>query len=132
MTVFVDTSALYAAADQEDAEHRRSVAAWSDLLLRSVTLLTTNYVLLETSALLQSRLGHSALRAFHQDVYPLLSVDWISLERHRAGVEAVLTAARRKLSIVDCVSFHTMRSQSVQTAFAFDPHFREQGFHLIP
>ncbi len=132
MTVFIDTSAFYAVFDRDDSNHNPARAAWARLLREAGTLLTTNYVLVETSALLQHRLGVAALRAFHEDVAPLVSVDWISEHRHRAGVDAVLAAARKKLSLVDCVSFQTMRERGVRTAFCFDAHFREQGFELIP
>ena len=62
----------------------------------STGLLTTNYVLLETSALLQSRLGIGAVRAFHEDVEPLLSIEWISADRHHAGLEAVISAGKEE------------------------------------
>jgi len=65
-------------------------------------------------------------------VTPLLQVDWVTEERHRTGMEAVLAAARKKLSLVDCVSFQTMRTRGVRTAFCFDAHFREQGFTTKP
>jgi len=45
---------------------------------------------------------------------------------------ALLAADRRKLSLVDCGSFHVMRTRVVRTSFAFDPHFREQGFDVLP
>ena len=132
MTVFVDTSALYAAADGNDSACRRAVATWTDLLEQNATLVTTNYILLETSALIQHRLGLARLQAFHQDVFPLLSVEWVTPDRHRSGVEATLTSARRQLSVVDCISFQTMRELGIHTAFAFDTHFRQQGFRCIP
>jgi len=62
----------------------------------------------------------------------VLQVDWISEEQHHAGVAAMLAAARRKLSLVDCVSFQTMRYHGVRIAFCFDAHFREQGFETKP
>jgi len=89
-------------------------------------------VLVETTALLQHRIGVAAVRALHEEVTPILQVDWVSEERHRAGLEAVLAAARKKLSLVDCVSFQTMRNRGVRTAFSFDAHFREQGFSTKP
>jgi len=58
----------------------------------------------------------AAVRALHEEVTPLLQVDWVSEEQHRAAVEAVLAAARKKLSVVDCVSFQTMRNRGVRTA----------------
>jgi len=130
--VFVDTSAFYAVVDRDDENHPRALCAWVDLLNGDTRLLTSNYVLLETSALLQHRIGAAALRAFHQDVRPLLDVEWITNERHQAAVEATLTAGRRKLSIVDSISFQTMMERGVRTAFCFDRHFREQGFEVIP
>jgi predicted nucleic acid-binding protein len=132
VTVFVDTSAFYAVVDHDDENHARAARSWNELLDGDATLLTNNYVLVETSALLQHRLGLAALRAFQQDVVPLLTIDWIGQQRHQAGVEAVLAAARKKLSVVDCISFQTMREYGVQQAFCFDQNFRQQGFATIP
>jgi uncharacterized protein len=132
VTVFLDTSGLYAVFDRDDANHSRAKSAWVEWLHEGAVLLTNNYVLLETAALLQNRIGVTAVRALHEDVTPLLQVDWVSEEQHRAGVEAVLAAARKKLSLVDCVSFQTMRTHGTRTAFCFDAHFREQGFTTKP
>jgi predicted nucleic acid-binding protein len=82
--------------------------------------------------LLQHRLGIAAVRAFHEDIFPMLVVDWISQERHQAAMEALLIAGRKKLSLVDCTSFQTMRQRVVQTVFCFDRHFHEQGFEVLP
>jgi predicted nucleic acid-binding protein len=49
---------------------------------------------------------------------------------HRPG--AALAAGRKKLILVDCVSFQTMRQHGVRIAFCFDAHFREQGFLVKP
>ncbi|MBM3749106.1 MAG: type II toxin-antitoxin system VapC family toxin [Acidobacteria bacterium] len=132
MTVFVDTSAFYAVLDRDDSNHEAARAAWERLLRGSAVLLTSNYVLLETSALVQHRLGVAALRALHQDVVPILRVEWVTEAQHRAAVEALLTAARKKLSLVDCVSFQLMRDSGVRQAFCFDKHFQEQGFGTTP
>lgn len=132
MTVFLDTSGLYAVFDRDDSHHSRATAAWAEWLREGAILLTNNYVLLETAALLQHRIGIAAVRALHEEVTPLLRIDWVSEEQHRAGVEAVLAASRKKLSLVDCVSFQTMRNRGVRTAFCFDAHFREQGFATKP
>jgi len=131
VTVFVDTSAFYAVLDRDDSNHERASRTWTRLLRESSTLRTTNYVLLETCALLQHRLGLPALRSFHEDVVPLLEVDWILGSRHQAGIEAALAAARKKLSLVDCVSFQVMRAHGLRDVFCFDAHFREQGFEIV-
>jgi uncharacterized protein len=132
MTVFVDTSAIYAVLDADDANHAGADRSWRQILEQRSALLTTNYVLLEISALLQARIGLAPLRTFHEDIAPLLQIDWISERQHHMAVGTVLTAERKKLSIVDCVSFQCMREHGVRAAFCFDRHFREQGFETIP
>ncbi len=131
MSVFIDTSAFYAIADAGDRCHARAKVSWAALVGDEPDLVTNNYVLLETATLLQNRLGLAALRAFEEDVVPLLTVQWISEDEHRIAVRTVLTASRRKLSIVDCTSFQTMRGAGIRRAFCFDDHFREQGFDVV-
>ena len=57
MSTFVDTSALYAVLDADDERHTAAGAQWDRLLAGREALHTTNYVLVETTALLQSRIG---------------------------------------------------------------------------
>ena len=133
MTCFVDTSAFFAVLDADDLNHGSAKAEWESLLADSRTILvTTSYVLVETLALLQHRLGLEAVRVFDEDIYPLLRVDWVDADRHRSGMSGILGALRRSLSLVDCVSFDTMRGLGVRAAFTFDPHFAEQGFDCRP
>jgi predicted nucleic acid-binding protein len=127
----MDTSAFYALLDRDDAHHARAKRAWTDLLQAVHTLVTSNYVLVETFALLQNRLGIEAIRAFHDDLLPLINIEFVTSGTHRSGVAALLSASRRELSKVDCVSFEIMRTSGINTVFAFDKHFKEQGFTLI-
>jgi uncharacterized protein len=132
VVVFVDTSALIAVLDRDEERHAKAVRAWQELVERSELRLTTNYVLLETAALAQKRAGLDAVRALQDDITPVLTIEWISADLHARGIDAALAAGRRKLSIVDCISFLAMRRHHVTTAFAFDAHFGEQGFTVIP
>jgi predicted nucleic acid-binding protein len=131
MSVFVDTSALFAVLDADDQNHERAERAWANLLTQEIELICTNYVLVETSALVQHRLGMEAVRVLQEDVVPVLRVEWVDKNAHNAGVTALLIAARRQLSLVDCVSFDTMRRLGIRRAFTFDRHFIEQGFEHI-
>ncbi len=132
MRVFIDTSAFYALLDRDDENHRKAKNAWADLLKKDDTLVTNNYVLVETFTLIQHRLGVDAVRGFQNDILPLLNIEFVVPELHRPGVSALLAASRRNLSLVDCVSFEMMRTLEVKMAFAFDPHFKEQGFNTLP
>ena len=74
MSVFVDTSAFYAVLDADDEEHLAATRAWERLVKSEEALFTSNYVLVETLAILQNRLGVEAVRAFEDAVAPLLRV----------------------------------------------------------
>lgn len=132
MTVFVDTSAFYAILDADDQNHEQARRAWNDLVTQEADLVCTNYVLVETFALVQHRLGIEAVRALQEDILPVLRVEWVDESVHEASTAALLIAARRQLSLVDCTSFETMRRLGIKTAFTFDRHFAEQGFDNIP
>jgi len=128
VSVFVDTSALVAVLHAADENHARAARSFRALLESDEELVTTSYVLVETVALLQHRFGLAAVRGFQDAVVPVLGVVWVDAELHAEGAAALLTAGRRELSLVDCVSFACMRRQGLTRAFHFDRHFRDQGF----
>jgi predicted nucleic acid-binding protein len=132
MNVFVDTSALYAVLDADDQNHQPAKQTWMDLITQEADLVSANYVLLETFALVQHRLGMDAARTLQEDVVPMMRIEWVTEAHHGIGVTALLTASIRKLSLVDCIAFEIMRRQGIKTAFAFDRHFLQQGFVTIP
>lgn len=132
MAIFVDTSAFYAVLCANDPHHAAARLVWEQLLLNDEILICTNYILLETLALLQHRLGIEAVRVFQEDIVPCLHIEWISAERHQTAVDALLISGRRTLSLTDCSSFEVMRKLHLFTAFAFDSHFSEQGFNCLP
>jgi predicted nucleic acid-binding protein len=132
MSFFVDTSAFLAVLDADDENHQNAREKWEELISQNAVLVCSNYILVETFALIQNRLGLEALRAFQEDVVPLLTIHWVNESAHQVGVMGVLAAAKRNLSLVDCVSFDVMRQLGIKSVFAFDRHFKEQGFECIP
>lgn len=130
MRIFIDTSAFLAVLDADDENHLPARQTWEGILTSGASLICTSYVLVETYALVQRRLGMEALRTFHEDIVPLLQVEWVDSELHQQGANALLTASRRNLSLVDCTSFAAMRRLGIRRVFAFDKHFSEQGFEL--
>lgn len=131
MTLFVDTSAFYALMDRDDLNHASARRFWTQLS-PDEPLLTHNYVLVETSALLQRRLGIEALQAFVDELVLPISAVFVDRTVHDAAVSGVLGAQLRQLSLVDAVSFEVMRRSGIRAAFAFDDHFARFGFELQP
>jgi len=132
VSVFVDTSALYALLVRTEEDHDATVAAFERLLRGHRPLLTTNYVLLETTALLQRRFGLPAVRDLETRVVPLLAVRWVDEALHRRAMERLLRSDRRQLSLVDCASFVVMDAEGIEEALALDADFRAQGYRTLP
>ena len=132
MSVFVDTTALLAFLDADQPRHGEVIDAWDGKVLGEEPLLTSNYVLVESFALVQRRLGLEALRALADILVPMLRPLWVDEELHAAAVAALFTAGRRNLSLVDCTSFELMRRHGLTEALALDDDFSRQGFRLLP
>ena len=129
--VFVDTSALFAILDGDDTNHIKAKNSWTNLLSSDAVLICSNYVLVESFALIQRRLGIQAIRVLQEDILPLINTEWIDETTHLAGVTALLAAAKRELSLVDCTSFVVMRKLGVKDVFTYDNHFAEEGFNCL-
>lgn len=120
MSLFVDTSVWYAAADAGDRSNARS----RELLSAGEILLTSDHVLLETWFLLRHRVGRGAAEAF-----------WAGLRGGAAEIEPVgaadLEAAwaigeafrDQDFSIVDRTSFAVMERLGIHRVAAFDEDF---------
>ncbi len=128
LATLVDTSALYALVSGRDPNHRAAVEAVEKL--RRSEVLTHNYVVVETTALVGRRLGANAVRDLHERILAAIPITWVDESAHSAAVSALLVS--RGPSFVDLVSFELMRRLRIETAFAFDRDFAEQGFEVVP
>ena len=129
--IFFDTSAAFALVDVEDEFHSDSLNTLESLLTDGETLFTHNYVLLESAALLQRRLGLDASIAFQRDARRYLTIHWVTEMDHDLAVDRWIERDTRRLSLVDCMSFVIMGMYGATTAFAYDSDFRTEGFELI-
>lgn len=129
--VFTDTSGLLALLNAKDENHARAERAFASLRVRQASLVSTSFVLVETYALVGRRLGRDAVASFRADFAPLIEIVWVDEALHDAGLDLLLERRKRLFSLVDAVSFVTMRQHGVAEAFAFDPHFEQEGFSLV-
>lgn len=120
MSLFVDTSVWYAAADAADRSNARAKV----ILSAGDALVTTDHVLVETWTLIRWRLHRSAAEAF-----------WHGIRGGVASLEAVgpadLQAAwtigqdfpDQDFSLVDRTSFAVMERLGLERATSFDDDF---------
>ena len=132
MVIFVDTSAIYALLDANDRYHLLARSVWIEWIEQPVSFICSNYVLLESLALIQRRLGMEAAQRFVAEMVPVFRLRWIKPAIHMAALSAWLAARRRNVSLVDYTSFELMRQAGIHTVFTFDRHFAEQGFEVLP
>ena len=127
--IFVDTSAVFALLDRRDADHHAARRTLARLRRRRLEPLLTNFIVAESHALLLARLGAAVARRW------LLSNGW-AIERvnEHDEMRAQWIIARytdKSFSYTDSASFAVMERLGLKTAFAFDGHFRQYGFHVL-
>lgn len=130
--IFVDTSTFLAIFSVSNRNHLRAELCLREMRAERQTLVTNNYVILESIALLQKRFGLDKVQDFQNKLLPLIQIEWIDKDQHEAAVQAVFQENRRGLSLVDYSAFETMRRLGIESAFTFDSHFRDEGFKVIP
>jgi predicted nucleic acid-binding protein len=120
VSVFIDTSAFYAAADAGDIGHERAVEVLDD----AGSLVTTDHVLVETWQLINARGGRFVAEQF-----------WSAIRGGLARVEMIITAdidaawqigqdfPDQDFSIVDRTSFSAMQRLGINAVATFDDHF---------
>ena len=133
MRTLVDTSALFALVDEDDAYHA-AAKEWLGVAGRdtAVILSTHSYVVTESLALVRARLGAEATRLLIDAFLPALSVLYVDRQLHESALALHRAAADRSVSFVDWVSFEMMRHSDIRRAFAFDDDFSREGFLLLP
>lgn len=128
--IFLDTSAIYAWTDAADSNHPTAVRRLRAILEVGEELLTHNYVLIESMALLQARLGLDVAIKLAKDSTSFI-IEWVDEDLHASGIRELEGSKKRHVSLVDHISFLVMRRRHLVTAFAFDPDFTAAGFRLF-
>ena len=136
MTIFVDISVLFAAANIRDQHNGRA----KTILAGATTPVLTDHVLVETWRLLRDRIHGRAAEQF-----------WYGLRRGAARIENTITSdleraweigeafPDQEFSIVDRTSFAVMERLGITRAASFDAHFaiyrygreRNKAFEIV-
>ena len=128
--VFVDTSGFYAFLDREDPFHLQAKDSFLRAREEQRALFTSSYVVHESWALIQARLGWEAVEDWLSTLLPMCEVVWVDEALHRLGAARARQVKERRLSLTDCVSFELMSSRGCKQAIADDEHFKKMGYDL--
>ena len=129
--ILLDTSAIVAIADVRDEFHERAIRTMERLSSGDAPLLTHSYVVLETAAVMQRKIGMQPALDFLTEIEDIATIHWVNQEDHQRAVYRLGQRQRRNLSLVDCISFVLMERYDCTTAFAYDSDFQSEGFQLI-
>jgi predicted nucleic acid-binding protein len=136
MTLFVDTSIWYAAADKSDRSNTRAKA----ILKSGGSLVTTDHVLVETWTLLHHRLQPSAAEQFWDGLRSGVAIiEPVGLADLEVAWEIGSSWDDQDFSIVDRTSFAVMRRLGIDHVASLDEHFsvfrfgpkRRHAFHVV-
>lgn len=124
--VFIDSSAIVALVDQDDASHQDAVTAYHGLVSAEYRLFTTNYVIAETYDLLRTGVGHAVARQWLKD-NGLATYHADEQDERRARRMVLRARGAQGLTITDAISLIVMERFGVSDAFAVDPNFLSGG-----
>lgn len=123
--VFVDTGAFYAAINRNDENHREATALFHDAMEEEWRLITSNFVVAETHALILSRLGRDLAAAWLRSIPA--SVVRISKADEDKAKRIIFGYRDKKFSYCDASSFALIERLRIREAMAFDSHFEQYG-----
>lgn len=120
MTLFVDSSAWYAAVDRGDRDHGNAV----EILGKRERLVTSDHVVVESWTLMRVRLGRSVADTFWRRVREgITEVEIASAEDLDMAWSIRQGFPDQDFSVVDLTSFAVMQRLKLNRVASFDEHF---------
>jgi predicted nucleic acid-binding protein len=135
--LFVDTAALYARVDDDDAHHERATAIFEGVLSGDLAyrpLYTSQSVLSELATLVLYNVGHAeAVRVLNticdSSTFTVLAVDRPTFA---AATDRFERFDDQRISFVDHTSAVLAEEHDVEHVFTFDSDFATMGFTRVP
>ena len=136
MSLFVDTSIWYAAADSSDRSNARAKV----ILKSGETLVTSDHVLIETWTLLHHKLDRKATEGFWEGLRSGIAlIEAVNLADLEVDRDIGVAWRDQNFSIVDRTSFAVMRRLGIDRVASLNAHFavfrsgpkRRQSFHVV-
>ena len=136
MSLFVDTSIWYAAADSSDRSNARAKV----ILKSGETLVTSDHVLVETWTLLHHKLERKAADGFWEGLRSGIAlIEAVTLADLEVAWDIGVSWRDQDFSIADRTSFAVMRRLGIDRVASLDAHFavfrfgpkRRQSFQVL-
>lgn len=131
--LFVDASAWIALTETDDKHHQEAQKAFARAIQIYDKLVTTNFIVAETHAIMRRDLGHPSSIQFLDGTKHSLRIIYIysTEELEEEAVEILRKYKDHAFSYADAVSFALMKQRGITDVFTYDQHFRAMGFRII-
>jgi uncharacterized protein len=129
LSVFVDTGAFGALALEADEYHQNASRLVVGLIAGRRSIVTTNFIVAETHAVVLARGGRDrALQALQLVERTADLIERISAEDERHARAILERYEDKSFSYTDATSFAVMERLGLTDVFTFDRHFAQFGF----
>jgi predicted nucleic acid-binding protein len=130
--MFVDSGAWIALLQESDTHHIAALAVRGRLVQQRTRLITTNFVVAETHALLL-RAGYAPAVAFLRKMTAgqMATVIRAETEDEAAAREIIYQYTDKKYSLADAISFAVMARLGITRAWSYDQHFKQCGWQVL-
>jgi len=131
-SIFVDTSALIAIGNKDDAFHQQAIALQKEYLQGNFRFFTTNAVVLEL------------FNSFSQAQHKSIAIRLINLINNSAywncilvddliaqGIERFQKRLDKNWSLIDCIGMIVAEDHQITEIFTTDHHFEQAGFTIL-
>lgn len=134
--IFVDTGAWIALSDRKDQYHQRAVTIYHKIKQSNEKLITTDFVIDETSTRLRYDINHPIAQHFLQMMLNAenkseIEIIYINHSLLEESIQFFSKYDTLTLSFTDCTSFVVCQKRAIHNAFAFDQHFSAAGINLL-
>lgn len=132
---FLDTGYLIALEASDDQHHDAALRHWrEEILVAPPLIITTSYVFDEVVTFFNSRDRHAKAIEIGRRLQASDTVEIVHVTRELFNAGWLLFQERsdKRYSLTDCISFVVMERRQIENAMAFDRHFEQAGFQLLP
>jgi predicted nucleic acid-binding protein len=132
LEVFADTAGWANFFVRTEPFHLQAKNLMQQWHANGAKIVTTNYVLLELIALLNSPLRLLRVEQI-RTIETIKNSSWVEIFHINPSIdelawELLRTREDKRWSLVDCSSFEVMRQRKITQAFTSDHHFEQAGF----
>lgn len=128
---FADTGFFYALVDRGDAWHAASVSILRDVQRKGMLVMTSDFVVAETHALLLHRVGRHIALQWLDNLSEWVLVEAVLRPDLHQAYEILHQYTDHDFSLTDALSFSLMRRLGIRVALTMDRHFAAYGEDLL-